>query len=105
MSDAARKIWSPQATEESIPTPPESGVRLTERSSDIVRAPRVTLVIYEWESVEPGVLSWVFPNLQAALSAAAAMKNATKWAIVIGARDNVDVERERASGLILAEAV
>jgi hypothetical protein len=68
---------------------------------------QVTLVVYGWKSVEPGTLSWVFPSVTAAVAAARAMKNAVKWAIVAGKREN-DSEDEaldeaRASGAVLVE--
>jgi hypothetical protein len=68
----------------------------------------VTLVGYEWHNVQPGVLAWVFPSLNAAVSAARTMKNAVKWAILRGQRSvkaTVDVEAERARGVVLLEAV
>jgi len=88
------------------PIPFESGVyvssRFTNADPNLVR--QVTLVVYEWHNVEPGTLSWVFPSVQAALAAARAMKNAVKWAVIAGRRtQKVDVESERASGLVLAE--
>jgi hypothetical protein len=65
---------------------------------------QVTLIVYGWRNVEPGTLSWVFPSLTAALAAAHAMTNATRWQIVAGSRqDGVDVERERSSGTVLVE--
>ncbi|WP_394832803.1 hypothetical protein LVJ94_40510 [Pendulispora rubella] len=76
--------------------------RFTNADPNLVR--QVTLVVYEWHNVEPGTLSWVFPSVQAALAAARAMKNAVKWAVIAGRRtQKVDVESERASGLVLAE--
>jgi hypothetical protein len=54
----------------------------------------VTLVVYGWENVQPGTLSWVFPSFDAAMKAASALRNATQWAIM-GGRD--------ASGAVLAE--
>ena len=88
------------------PIPFDSGVYVSSRFSNadpnLVR--QVTLVVYEWHNVEPGTLSWVFPSVQAALAAARAMRNAVKWAIIAGRRtQKVDVEIERASGLVLAE--
>lgn len=68
----------------------------------------VTLVVYEWHNVQPGVLAWVFPSLNAAVSAARTMKNAVKWAILRGQRSvkaTVDVDVERARGVVLVEAV
>ncbi|WP_394843349.1 hypothetical protein LZC95_40665 [Pendulispora brunnea] len=86
--------------------PFDSGVyvssRFTNADPNLVR--QVTLVVYEWHNVEPGTLSWVFPSVQAALAAARAMKNAVKWAVIAGRRtQKVDVESERASGLVLVE--
>ncbi len=64
----------------------------------------VTLVVYGWQSVEPGTLSWAFPSFGAALAAARTMKNAVRWAIVAGTPgDDVDVDVERAHGAVLAE--
>ena len=88
------------------PIPFDSGVYVSSRFSNadpnLVR--QVTLVVYEWHNVEPGTLSWIFPSVQAALSAARAMRNAVKWAVIAGSRTaKVDVESERASGLVLAE--
>jgi len=54
----------------------------------------VTLVVYGWENVQPGTLSWVFPSFDAAMKAARALRNATRWAIM-GGRD--------ATGAVLAE--
>ena len=57
---------------------------------------QVTLVVYGWKSVEPGTLSWVFPSVGAAVAAARTMKNAVRWAIVAGRREN-DAEDDEAS--------
>ena len=78
---------------------------------------QVTLVVYGWQNVEPGTLSWVFPSVGAAVAAARAMKNAVRWAIVAGRRGNdVDadaiddgvaqqaaLDEARASGAVLVE--
>ena len=77
---------------------------------------QVTLVVYGWQSVEPGTLSWVFPSVGAAVAAARAMKNAVRWAIVAGRResdadDGTDdesgadhaLDAARASGAVLIE--
>jgi hypothetical protein len=58
---------------------------------------QVTLVVYGWKSVEPGTLSWVFPSVGAAVAAARAMKNAVRWAIVAGRRENDTEDAEAAS--------
>jgi hypothetical protein len=63
----------------------------------------VTLIVYGWNNVEPGTLFWVFPSLSAALAAVRTMTNAVHWAVVSGAREEVDVERERESGAVLVE--
>jgi hypothetical protein len=57
-------------------------------------AGEVTLVVYGWQNVQPGTLSWVFPSFDAAMRAAGALTNATQWAIMGGSD---------ASGRILAE--
>ena len=76
---------------------------------------QVTLVVYGWQNVEPGTLSWVFPSVGAAVAAARAMKNAVRWAIVAGRRENdadqVDdgeaqndaLDEARANGAVLIE--
>lgn len=78
-------------------------------SSAATAVSQVTLVVYGWNNVEPGTLSWVFPSLAAAMSAVRAMKNAVRWAILAGPRETVDVEEDveaaRAHGLVLAEAL
>ncbi len=61
----------------------------------------VTLVVEEWDGVQPGRLAWVFPDLQTAVEAAAAMRNATRWFILAGRGSDVEGARER--GLVLAE--
>jgi hypothetical protein len=70
-------------------------------ASDAAAAAAVTLFVYGWHVVEPGPLSWVFPNLRAALAAARTMKNAAKWCIVKGeAWPNVEVARNAGAVLI-----
>jgi hypothetical protein len=74
-------------------------------SASLPREP-VTLIVYGWKSVEPGTLAWVFPSVGAALTAARAMTNAVKWAIVAGSPSGdemVDVATARASGAVLFE--
>jgi hypothetical protein len=72
-------------------------------------ATTVTLIVYSWKSVEPGIMSWVFPSFAAAVHAAQAMTNAISWAIVAGhpfhsrMRTEVDLERVRAKGQVLLE--
>ena len=63
----------------------------------------VTLVVYAWHNVQPGVLSWIFPTVRAALSAAYAMRNAVRWAIVRGRADAEDLDVARMTGDVLIE--
>ena len=99
-----------------VPKPVESGVFIAAAEVDpLVQladakakelVDQVTLVVYGWHNVQPGTLSWVFPSVTAAVAAARAMTNAVRWAIVRGRRStpNLDVEAERASGLVLIES-
>jgi hypothetical protein len=67
----------------------------------------VTLVVYGWNNVQPGTLSWVFPSLHAALGAARAMRNAVRWIVVRGERavdEDARVDEVRATSAVLAEA-
>lgn len=48
----------------------------------VTEAGKVTLVVYEWDNVQPGTLSWVFPSVQAARAAVTAMRNAVRWSIL-----------------------
>jgi hypothetical protein len=104
-----------------VPRPTESGVFVTSpRSIDIMAmdiAPdvderaieEVTLIVYGWENVQPGTLSWVFPSLRSALAAVRAMRNAVRWAVLHGIVSHEsdaarDVESARESGRVLVEA-
>jgi hypothetical protein len=62
----------------------------------------VTLFVHRWHNVEPGLLSWNFPNLRAALDAVQRMKNAIGWCVVSGT-DWADLDAARADGAILVE--
>jgi len=73
-----------------------------QRVSEAPPAAHVTLVVYGWHNVEPGTLSWVFPNVRTAIGAANTMKNAVQWAIVKGDRA-VDVDSARRDGSIVVE--
>lgn len=64
----------------------------------------VTLFVHAWENVEPGLLSWTFPNLRAALDAVQRMKNAIGWCVVEGT-GWVDLDSARAHGAILVEQI
>ena len=81
---------APLATDS--PVPAESGTYLAQR--DAREEGEVTLVVYGWQNVQPGTLSWVFPSFEAAIRAARALRNATQWAIMGGSD---------ATGRILAE--
>ena len=65
-------------------------------------AREVTLFVHGWHQVEPGLLSWTFPSLRAALDAVQRMKNAIGWCVVSGTGWS-DLESARASGAILVE--
>jgi len=62
----------------------------------------VTLFVHGWHNVEPGLLSWTFPSLRAALDAVQRMKNAIGWCVVSGT-DWSDLDTARASGAVLVE--
>ncbi len=78
----------------------DSGVHL---SPDLAPDTDVTLVVYAWHNVQPGVLSWIFPTVRAALSAAYAMRNAVRWAIVRGRAHAEDLDIARLTGDVLIE--
>jgi hypothetical protein len=62
----------------------------------------VTLFVHGWYNVEPGPLSWTFPNLRAALDAVQRMKNAIGWCVVSGT-EWPDLDAARSGGAILVE--
>lgn len=66
-----------------------------------IQAP-VTLVVEEWQNVQPGRLAWVFPGFAMALEAAGALRNARRWVILAGRTSDVDSAREQ--GTLLAES-
>jgi hypothetical protein len=66
-------------------------------------AREVSLIVYGWHNVEPGPLSWVFPSVRAALSAAKAMRNAVRWAIVAGRHSATALDEARATGRVILE--
>jgi hypothetical protein len=66
------------------------------------RTREVTLFVHAWHQVEPGLLSWTFPSLRAALDAVQRMKNAIGWCVVSGT-GWTDLEAARAGGAILVE--
>jgi hypothetical protein len=76
---------------------PEKQAALTART-----AREVTLFVHGWHSVEPGLLSWKFPSLRAALDAVRRMKNAIGWCVVSGT-DWSDLDAARAGGAVLVE--
>jgi hypothetical protein len=66
-------------------------------------AREVSLIVYGWHNVQPGPLSWVFPSVRAALTAAKAMRNAVRWAIVTGHQSAAALEEARAAGCVILE--
>lgn len=91
----------PAAVAKAIPMPILAEIDVVTESGTYPAADRtddpaheVTLVVYGWQNVQPGTLSWVFPSFGAAMKAANAMRNATQWAILDGSD---------ASGPVLAE--
>ena len=104
----------------SIPRPTESGVFVTSRRAIDIEEERpsvtalvdaeaieeVTLIVYGWENVQPGTLSWTFPSLRSALDAVRAMRNAVRWAVLLGEQGPAedDVETAREQGRVLVEA-
>jgi hypothetical protein len=93
--------------EGAVEEPRASGVRRIADALPSSVLEEVTLIVYGWKNVEPGTLSWVFPSMGAALTAAHAMTNAVNWAVVAGSParydGTVDVAAARASGSVLAE--
>lgn len=90
-----------------VPAPPpsdegfdDSDVFVCANNSNTSR--EVTLFVHRWHNVEPGLLSWTFPSLRAALDAVQRMKNAIGWCIVSGAKWP-DLESARAHGAVLVE--
>ena len=74
-----------------------------EEAAAAARAAReVTLFVHGWHNVEPGLLSWTFPSLRAALDAVQRMKNAIGWCVVSGTGWS-DLDTARASGAVLVE--
>jgi hypothetical protein len=66
-------------------------------------AREVSLIVYGWHNVQPGPLSWVFPSVRAALTAAKAMRNAVCWAIVTGRQSATALDEARATGRVILE--
>jgi hypothetical protein len=66
----------------------------------------VRLIVYDWDGVQPGTLSWLFPSVREALAAAFALKNAERWMIVRsegGHEASAQELRER--GVVVLESV
>ncbi len=68
----------------------------------VAAAVPVTLCVFGWHNVQPGVLSWVFASLEAALRAVQAMRNAIQWIVVRGSLAQVDLDHTRRHGDVLA---
>lgn len=73
-----------------------------DRPKTVPTVREVTLFVYGWHNVEPGLLSWTFSDLRSALDAVQRMKNAIAWCIVSGAGWN-DLDAARAGGAVLVE--
>ena len=87
----------------------ESGVVLKSRRNSMKSSAKVPthkgtvrLLVYVWRNVQPGIMSWVFPNARAALVAARAMSNAARWIVVRGDAPTT-VSEARKNGSILFE--
>lgn len=93
--DTAWDVDAPRA----VPAPPSSRELL--RTREPLTFPSVMLVVYEWQNAEPGTLSWQFSDVEAATTAARAMRNAVRWAVIAGNEPNL--ARARELGLVLAE--
>jgi hypothetical protein len=75
------------------------------KSASAARVAReVTLFVHGWHNVEPGLLSWTFPSLRAALDAVQRMKNAIGWCVVSGTGWR-DLDAARANGAVLVEQI
>ncbi|HQY60529.1 MAG: hypothetical protein IPF92_29235 [Myxococcales bacterium] len=82
----------PVAVTHDIRVPPaRRPVRLLSVAAATVSS--VTLCVFGWHNVQPGVLSWVFASLEAALHAVRAMRNAVEWVVVEGSQAIVDLAR------------
>ena len=73
-----------------------------DRPKSVPTVREVTLFVHGWHNVEPGLLSWQFADLRAALDAVQRMKNAIAWCIVSGSGWD-DLDAARASGAVLVE--
>jgi hypothetical protein len=124
MGGATKKLKHsmPVRASHEVPRATESGVFVTSpRAIDVMpidsshvlhdlrgAIEEVTLIVYGWENVQPGTLSWVFPSLRSALAAVRAMRNAVRWAVLNGVTndgdDDQDVELARENGRVLVEA-
>lgn len=104
------------AAQRLVPSPPPSyegiedsdvfvcrpGTREVQPKARTAASTEVTLFVHGWHNVEPGLLSWTFPSLRAALDAVQRMKNAIGWCVVSGT-GWTDLDTARANGAILVE--
>lgn len=116
---ARASAWAAQRAEEEIARSDlhddlfDSGIHA---SPDLSAAPKsqpsndvdlvtqnVTLIVYGWHNVQPGPMSWVFPNVRQAIAAAKAMRNAISWAILRGERPATALDEARRLGIVLLE--
>jgi hypothetical protein len=103
VSTTTPELASAEAARETYDAVEDSDVFLSDKSRSVPAAIReVTLFVHGWENVEPGLLSWNFPSLRAALDAVRRMKNAIGWCVVSGT-GWTDLQTARASGAVLVE--
>ena len=79
-------------------------VKLVGPARAAMPAGRVTLCIYGWQNVQPGPLSWVFPSVSAAVTAAQAMRNATDWIVLEGQHSPSEIAWARSRAPLLASS-
>ncbi len=80
----------------------DSWPEATELASRSGHVGEARLVVYEWNHVQPGMLSWTFPSLRAALVAVRTMTNAGRWVIVRGT-EFTTLDHAYAQGLVVCD--
>ncbi len=78
----------------------DSDVFVCHVAAPVVPAVPVTLFVYGWHNVQPGLLSWSFKSMRSALDAVRTMRNATHWSIVSGEWTSIDAARSNGAVLI-----
>jgi len=87
-----------------LPLPALGRIKLVAPSRSLERQRKVTLCIYGWQNVQPGTLSWVFPNLETAVRAAQTMRNALEWVVLDGPVPHTEIDWARRKGHVLASS-